>query len=31
MWRNVLPEQVADGVCIGMAIPGKTQLVDIIY
>lgn len=30
MWRNVLPEQAAHGVCVGLALPGETQLVDIV-
>lgn len=27
----MLPEQAADGVCVGLAFPGETQLADIIY
>lgn len=29
MWRNVLPEQATYGLCVGLALPGETQL-DII-
>lgn len=30
MWRDVLPEQATHGVRVGLALPGETQLVDVI-
>lgn len=27
----MLPEQAADGVCVGLAFPGETRLADIVY